>query len=286
MMDLIHLRSFVEVAERGTVAAAAQAQGYTAPAVSQHLAKLESNLDAALFDRVGGRLSLTGTGRRLLPLAVEMLDLDVRCRRVAAAAQPLRALTLSGFASAIATVVIPHLDQLRAIADIEIVEAEDADALRDLGLGSVDLVLTQEYAGHDSPRNRRLHYTAVHRDALALIVPPHMAPTTTLDDVSDEPWLVNGAGTRCTAATMDVLAAAQISPHIAGVVADNSALVGLVAAGAGVTVVPASVVDPVRGSVTVAEVDLGVARTIYAVTRRAVGDALEPVIDILATGQR
>ncbi len=41
MLDLVQVRSFAEVAMRGTVAAAAHACGYTAPAVSQHVAKLE-----------------------------------------------------------------------------------------------------------------------------------------------------------------------------------------------------------------------------------------------------
>ena len=43
MLDLVQVRSFAEVALRGTVAAAAQACGYTGPAVSQHLAKLRSS---------------------------------------------------------------------------------------------------------------------------------------------------------------------------------------------------------------------------------------------------
>ncbi len=50
MMDLVQLRSLVEVAERGTVAAAATAQGYTAPAVSQHLAKLEAEMQSQASD--------------------------------------------------------------------------------------------------------------------------------------------------------------------------------------------------------------------------------------------
>jgi len=42
MLDLVRLRSFAEVAERGTVAAAAAALDFTPPAVSQHVAKLEA----------------------------------------------------------------------------------------------------------------------------------------------------------------------------------------------------------------------------------------------------
>ncbi len=54
MLDFTQLRSFLEVAERGTVAAASAALGYTPPAVSQHVAKLERRLDVVLFERAGG----------------------------------------------------------------------------------------------------------------------------------------------------------------------------------------------------------------------------------------
>lgn len=48
-----------------------------------------------------------------------------------------------GVASTISTVLIPHLSRLREHATIEITEAEDTEALRDLGLGAVDVVLIQ-----------------------------------------------------------------------------------------------------------------------------------------------
>jgi len=145
MMDLVHLKSFAEVAERGTIAAAAAAQGYTAPAVSQHIAKLEANLGTQLFDRVGGRVALTAAGAALLPIAFEMLDLDARGRATVNEPGDLPHVVFAGFASAISTVLIPRLGRLREHATIEISEAEDTEALRDLGLGAVDVVLTQEY---------------------------------------------------------------------------------------------------------------------------------------------
>src|ERR1700712_1982088 len=145
MMDLVQLKSFAEVAERGTVAAAAAAQGYTAPAVSQHVAKLETALGTPLFDRVSGRLALTVAGTALLPIAFEMLDLDARGRAAVGASGDLPHVVFSGFASAISAVLIPRLGRLREHASIEISEAEDDEALRDLALGAVDVVLTQEY---------------------------------------------------------------------------------------------------------------------------------------------
>lgn len=84
MLDLVCLRSFVHVCERGTIAAAAADLGYTAPAVSQHVAKLERDVGVAVFDRVGGRLRPSAAGDELLAMAAAMLDLEEHCRRLAA----------------------------------------------------------------------------------------------------------------------------------------------------------------------------------------------------------
>ncbi len=280
-MDLVHLKSFAEVAERGTISAAADAQGYTAPAVSQHIAKLETRLGAQLFDRVGGRLALTAAGAALLPVAFEMLDLEARGRAAVHRSGDVPHIVFAGFASAISTVLIPRLGRLREVATIEISEAEDTEALRDLGLGDVDVVLTQEYDGVPIERSRRFTFTPLARDPLALVLPPEMAVTTTVEQLGDAPWLLNGASTRCTLATRQIFGAAGISPRIVGTVADNATLLALVAAGQGVTVVPARVLDERRHNVTIADQDLGITRTIHAVTRTATNTSISRLLDLL-----
>lgn len=280
-MDLVHLKSFAEVAERGTVAAAAAMQGYTAPAVSQHIAKLETDLGTQLFDRVGGRLALSTAGAALLPIAFDMLDLDARGRAAVKKPGEIPHVVFAGFASAISTVLIPCLGQLRQHATIEISESEDIEALRDLGLGAVDIVLTQEYDGIPSERNHRFTFTPLASDRLTLIGPPDMAPSTTIEQLRDAPWLLNGRTTRCALATARILDTAGITPRVVGTIADNSALLALVAAGQGVTVIPARVLDDRHHDVTIAEQDLGVTRTIYAVTRTATTAPLSPLLDQL-----
>jgi DNA-binding transcriptional LysR family regulator len=65
-MDLRHARTFVTVAELGTVSKAAARLHTAQPALSRQISNLEQELGLKLFDRVGRRLVLTGEGDQLL----------------------------------------------------------------------------------------------------------------------------------------------------------------------------------------------------------------------------
>lgn len=65
-MDLRHIRTFVTVAELGTVSKAALRLHTAQPALSRHIGDLEQELGFKLFDRIGRRLLLTGEGEQLL----------------------------------------------------------------------------------------------------------------------------------------------------------------------------------------------------------------------------
>ena len=277
MMDLGQLRSFVEVAERGTIAAAATALDFTGPAISQHISKLEAELGAKLFDRVGGRLRLSDAGAALMPVARQMLDLDFHGRDVVSRRPSRPHYVVAGFASALRAIVLPLLPT-EAEMTLDVIEREDADALRDLRVGAVDVVLTQEYDGFPVQRDQRLHFTEVLRDELRLVGPSSMPASTTLDDLQDTTWLLNGHGTRCSAATSRLLDAAGVSPRVGGTVADNDTLLALVAAGHGVTIVPDLVLDGQRPDLTVCAQELGVSRTILAVHRVVAAPAIKPLL--------
>jgi LysR family nitrogen assimilation transcriptional regulator len=65
-MDLRHARTFVAVAELGTVSKAALRLHIAQPALSRQITALEQDFGLKLFDRVGRRLVLTGEGEQLL----------------------------------------------------------------------------------------------------------------------------------------------------------------------------------------------------------------------------
>jgi DNA-binding transcriptional LysR family regulator len=73
--DIRYLIVFAKVAEVGTLSGGAEALGLTPATVSQHLARLESNLGTALLYRNTRKLSLTHAGANLLETARAMLAL-------------------------------------------------------------------------------------------------------------------------------------------------------------------------------------------------------------------
>src|SRR5574342_1106610 len=78
-MKLRNIRTFVTVADEGTVSKAAQRLRIAQPALSRQIGDFEDELGLRLFDRVRRRLVLTGEGERLL----------ADCRGILAAADAL-----------------------------------------------------------------------------------------------------------------------------------------------------------------------------------------------------
>jgi len=72
--DLNLLRTFVRIAEAGSISAAARSLHTTQPTLSRQLKQLESFLDAPLVQRDSHSMSLTAAGQRLLVDAREILD--------------------------------------------------------------------------------------------------------------------------------------------------------------------------------------------------------------------
>lgn len=78
------LAVFVQIAQLGTVRAAAERLHVSQPAASMALAEMERQLDAPLFDRQRRGLRLNARGRELLPLARELLERHAEFGRRAA----------------------------------------------------------------------------------------------------------------------------------------------------------------------------------------------------------
>lgn len=84
-MENFRLRVFRAVAHRLNFRIAAEELLLTQSAVTQQIKALESELDVPLFDRAGGRVSLTPAGVALLPFAERLAALSEGAREAVAA---------------------------------------------------------------------------------------------------------------------------------------------------------------------------------------------------------
>ena len=75
-LDLATLRSFVSIAETGSMTRSANKLFMTQSAISMQIKRLETSLELTLFERTSGGMLVTSAGEQLLQYAKQMLDLN------------------------------------------------------------------------------------------------------------------------------------------------------------------------------------------------------------------
>jgi molybdate transport repressor ModE-like protein len=160
VLDVRRMQMLRAVAREGSLSAAARTLGYTQPAVSHHIARLEEEVGTALLTRLGRGVQLTDAGLALVDHADAVLARLGAAEEEVAAIAGLRAgrVRIAAFPSGCATLMAGALSRLRADhpgVEVTFVEAEPPDALPLLRRGDADLVLGFTYAavGERDPRD-------------------------------------------------------------------------------------------------------------------------------------
>src|SRR5437588_8877201 len=73
-MDFDQLETFLEVAKHVSFSRAAEKRFRTQPAISSQIRALEDEIGAKLFDRSGGKVSLTAAGKAFQKYAEQTLE--------------------------------------------------------------------------------------------------------------------------------------------------------------------------------------------------------------------
>jgi molybdate transport repressor ModE-like protein len=250
MLDVRRLRVLREVARRGSFSAAAQALAYSQSAVSQQIAALEREAGARLVERHGRGIRLTDAGRALVRRAEAILAELAAADAELGALAGLRAgrVRVSTFASAASSLLPAAVTSLRTAhpaveVELSLVEATE-EAVGGLVAGRVDLVLLTHPAGQPPAADR----VEVHRlfvDPMLAVLPGgHRLArrrSLRLGDLAGEPWVLGG-GPGCSdrATILRACHAAGFEPRVTVdfPTDDYNATQGMVAAGAGVTLLP------------------------------------------------
>ena len=168
MIDAAGLRVMKAIADEGSFTSAANALGFTQPAISQMVRRLEQRTGTVLVERYGRQVRLTEAGQVLARHAVGVLAaLDAAEEEITAIAG-LRAgrVRLQAFPSSSATLVPRTLAILKARhPDITVTftEAEPPESLAALRDGDCDVAVAFAYEGGDLGRARGGPLPARHR---------------------------------------------------------------------------------------------------------------------------
>jgi len=249
-MELRRLRYFLVTAEELHVARAAEKLGIAQPALSQQLKVLEQSLGVRLFERAGRGIRLSAVGLSFLPEARATVAQAERAMQVAEAAArgALGAIEIGYVASAMLDEQLPALlqdfRQRYPAVRLGLRRLPVSEQLHMLNARALDLACVRgsELEAWPALRGHALSSTPI---LVALPARHRLAKQAaiTLAELATDDFLVLQDGEQSghlAQQTQALCAAAGFTPRVAIRVGELVSLVGLVAAGMGVSLVPAS----------------------------------------------
>lgn len=277
MLDVRRLRLLREFADRGSIAATAKALGYTPSAVSQQLAVLEREVGTTLLDRTARSAELTDAGRRLVVHADRILRMIEFAEADLAVAEPAGQIVVTAFptaAVAFAPALAHNLRQHTGLT-FQLRQTRPGDGLRQVRSGEVDIALIDDWTGRLPTRGGgSLRFSLLMHDPVVLVVPSgHWAAATGLDvdlrRLREEPWLAAPAGEPSRQAFDRLLADVGGAPPVPWEFEGLGTILGLVARGVGIAVVPSLALTAAVPGIAVRELPGSPTRYVYAVVRTA-----------------
>jgi DNA-binding transcriptional LysR family regulator len=291
MLDVRRLRVLHAGSAYGSVTAAAAALGYSAPAVSQQLAALEREVGMRLTERAGRGVEL--------PPAAHILvgHTDALLARLDAAEADLAALrdqiagrvTLAAFPSAAASLVPAAWAALADSAPqvrLDLTEMEPEESLPAMLRNETDVAVAHEYDLLPRPLDPLFERRDLLDDPVVLAIPadyPADGPVP-LAELAGQPFLAPRQATSCAEMIQRACARAGFVPRVVARASDFQVLLSLVAAGAGVTLVPGLAARWLPPRVRLVPPADPVTRRVFTVSRRG-GDrkpAVRVVLDALS----
>lgn len=248
-LDLHSVRIVRAIAETGTITGAARSLGYSQPAISQHLQRIEARLGLPLVTRVGRSVRLTEAGAVLARHALTITSALDAAEGDLADLAGLRTGTvrLAAFPTASSTIV-PRLLAAMASAHpgihITYIEAQPPEAVALLRDGGADLAITFSYPGdradpHSDSTSGLVLETLFTEDVVVVVPAAHRLASEPVIDVASlarERWIAGCP--RCRGHLLAVCEVAGFTPSISYETDNASAVLNMVASGLGVAMLP------------------------------------------------
>ena len=241
-LDLVKLRTLVEVRATGSMTAAAAALGYTTGAVSWHMDALQRSVRIGLFIQVGRRVQLTDAGHLLADHAVELLALARQTEQALAGlpGRPQARVLIGVFGTAAAALLPRALVRVREQCPgvhLRSVEVDVDDATSAVAAGRVDLAFGVDYPQAPIPRASDVALLVLATERFSIATPagsPAQERPASLRAFADEAWVLPPEHTAYGRAIRMACRRADFEPRVDHTVTDTASTLSLVAAGLGV----------------------------------------------------
>jgi len=249
-LDLAALHIFKTVVEEGGITRAAAKLHRVQSNVTTRVKQLEQRLGAKLFLRHSRKLVLSPEGKLLLGYADRLLRLSSEAEAMLQDGMPRGTLKIGTMESTAAVRLPPILSAYhRAYPEvrIELVTATTGVLLAKVIAHEVDAA----FAAGPLPAND-LAFQPVFREKLVLITPRSFPKIRAPRDIRGRTVIAFGAGCTYRQCLEDWLARARVIPERVMEFNSYHTIVACVSAGAGIAIVPRSVLDAVPGGNDVA----------------------------------
>jgi LysR family hydrogen peroxide-inducible transcriptional activator len=271
-MELHQLRYFCAVAATGSFSRAAEQTHVSQPSLSQQIRKLEDELGARLFDRLGRSVRLTELGKAFLPRARAVLrELEAAKGDVVERKDSAGGPVVVGVIPTVAPYLLPPLlesfTKKFPESHLTVVEEITPVLLERLRAGTIDVaVLALPVRGHE------FEATAILTEPLFAALPRKHAlarrRTIALRDLRKEPFLLLRDGHCFRDTAVAACDRARLNPQVVFESGQFSSLLSLVGAGMGVSIVPKMAMEKSAACSFVKISDAEANRTVGAVVLR------------------
>jgi DNA-binding transcriptional LysR family regulator len=248
-MELRHLRYFVAVAEELHFGRAAALLGISQPPLSQQIQALEEEIGARLFERTNRRVELTEAGRLFLDETRQVLAQVEKATQIArrAGQGELGELKVGFTASAPFTSTIPRsilaFRQSHPDVHLSLQEMSSREVIEALQEQTLQVGVIRPY-----PLPDNIKAVELFRDPLVVVLSAdHPLAQGSEEGISiaalaDEPFVFfpRSYGTGLYDQLISLARNAGFSPRIAQEASEAMTIIGLVSAGLGVSMLPAS----------------------------------------------
>ncbi len=247
-MKLRQLQFFIAVAEELSFSRAAIKLHVAQPSLSTQIKVLEEEVGARLFERDKRHVSLTPAGRRFRQRASSVLAMadSAKSEARSTARGQLGMIALGYTALSMFSTALPHAIRQFRRREPNVVmtlrELTSLEQLHELGERTLDVGVLRKV---DVGAPKGITIVEWYRTPLVAAIPrdhPRAASDLlSLNDLKNESFIMypRGAGTGIYWQVIDLCTAAGFRPRVVREVIESSTIIGLVAAGVGIAIVPA-----------------------------------------------